>query len=170
MVGRPQKYKRGRVTSVYTDEIDLKYLDEHRGKLSRSEYLVECMYSLKGDTRIVEALSSVKEKDKEIYELKRQLLFERSKKSKASASISECVDSEAIESVRLAWFKTRKESLLRDYTKDPSLIVWKTLFDRYPELEFKNPNELRSWVVSQLKQLINLSENNQQPMVEGVTA
>jgi hypothetical protein len=152
MVGRPQKYKRGRVTSVYTDEIDLKYLDEHRGKLSRSEYLIEAMYSLKGDTRIVEALSSVKEKDKEIYELKRQLLFERSKKSKASASIS---DSEAIESVRLAWFETKKEKLLRDYTNDPSVIVWKTLYERYPQLEFDNHHELKDWVESQLRQLIH---------------
>jgi hypothetical protein len=143
MVGRPPKYKRGRPTSVYTDETDLKYLDEHRGKLSRSEYLIEAMYALKGDTRIQVALTLVKAKDKEIYELKRQLLFEQSKNKKQAPEI------EINEAGLIKFYEDKRLGEL--ITKFGSSINWQNLFDKNIEQlsgSVNDAKELQKWCMN----------------------
>lgn len=142
MVGRPNKYIRGIVTSVYTDEIDISFLDDHRGKLSRSEYLIEAMYAMHGDQRIKAAFELVKEKDKEIYELKRELMFERTKNKRARPSIKQNEE-------KLTQFYTDK-NLTEVIKKYGSNINWASLFDRNIERltgVVKDSKQLEAWAM-----------------------
>ncbi len=150
MVGRPPKYKRGRVTSVYADEIDLKYLDDHRGKLSRSEYLIEAMYALKGDTRIQEVLALLKLKDKEIYELREQLRFEKFKKQKQEASGALVESSEILEK----WWKeyeNKIEDAYRRHTEPSWKSIYITALDKFPGIPFNSPQAIKEFVEEKKK-------------------
>lgn len=79
--GRPKKYTKSRTICIYLDDKDLNFLDDHRGKVTRGDYLTESMYALKDTVsqKIKESDEKMKQLSAENHELKRQLMFERSR-------------------------------------------------------------------------------------------
>jgi len=86
MVGRTPKYSQPRTISGYLDADDLKFIDDHRGKIGRMPFLMECMYAAKGiHEKLKITDSEISRLKTENHELKTQLLFEQSKRTKAIA-------------------------------------------------------------------------------------
>lgn len=147
--GRPKKYLNREDIEISIDAKDKSYLDDHRGKLSRGEYLIESMYALKGDTRIKEALTLVQELKKENYELKRQLLFEQSKNKPVKIETSP----EILQS-REKWWNEKSINIRESYNKrtEPN---WDKMFitaqTYYKDTFWNDKSEIKQFVEQKLK-------------------
>lgn len=104
---RPKRYKNYTLVTIGLDQKDIDFLDDHRGKVARGEYLREGMYSLKGETSetLKNLIEKTKQQSKNIEELKRQLLFERSRNNKPHHAI-DIIDTSDIENKRTEYYNS----------------------------------------------------------------
>lgn len=81
---RAKKYPNAKLLTICLDEKDVSYLDDHRGKVTRGDYLIESMYSLKNEQSQVfkNTIENYKKLSSEVHELKKQLMFEQSRNKK----------------------------------------------------------------------------------------
>ncbi len=122
---RPKKYVRSRLLTICVDDKDVSYLDDHRGKVTRGDYLRESMYALKGEhsEELKTSTEKIKQLSAENHELKKQLLFEQSK-NKKSAPVIEINEVELI--------KFYEEKKIAEAIRNPPRggVQWSTLHDR----------------------------------------
>lgn len=125
---RPKKYKAYRLLTIGLDQKDIEFLDDHRGKIPRGDYLREAMYTMKGENS--ETLKTNAEKIKllsnEVHELKKQLMFEQTKLHKLKPR-QEAPLSENKELQRLKWWNEKQIKQKID-EMGVGRVVWETLF------------------------------------------
>lgn len=124
---RPKKYQKSRQLTITIDDKDISYLDDHRGKVTRGDYLIESMYALKTENseRFKEMTASVKQLSQENHELKKQVMFMESK-YRTSKTLEEPNLSEDIELIK--WYEDK--NIAEQISKMGRSINWENLFDK----------------------------------------
>ncbi len=140
---RPKKYKNHQAISISVDEKDIEFLDSHRGKLTRGDYLIESMYAIKQESsdHIKELTERYKQLSIENQELKKELMFLRSKHKPVTS------DNELIK-----WYDAR--DMTEVITKFGDSVNWKNLFDKNIDVfatHFRNFKELENFCLERYK-------------------
>lgn len=118
---RPKKYIKARSILICVDDKDLSFLDDHRGKVTRGDYLIESMYNIKKEQsdRIKDITLKYQQISQENHELKKQLLF---MKSKQKSSQNQEIDKDKL-------IQFYNEKLKENFNKN-IVIDWKHLFEK----------------------------------------
>lgn len=147
---RPKKYNNSKQLTITLDDKDKEYLDDHRGKVTRGDYLIAGMYSLKNETSNYFKAMTEKYKilSQENQELKKQIMFIQSKNIKSSEpEISVYSDSEL-----LRWYDEKE--MQQQISNHGRGINWENLFDKnitFLSLKLKDHKELEKFCIEKFK-------------------
>ncbi len=152
---RPKKYIKARYLTICLDDKDVDFLDDHRGKVTRGDYLIHSMYALRPEQS--DQLKEMKEKDQrnsqEIHELKKQILFLQSRLGKQESMPAQD-DPQSEE-----WFKKLEANFRDAWNTDKSTINWRMLHEKNPDL-FRNAADMRKWVQQRIENSNNEGTDN----------
>lgn len=139
MTGK-KRYQKLRYLHICIDDKDLNFLDDHRGKVARGQYLVQCLYASRGDhQRISENLTTISQLQKENHELKRQLLFSQSKKSPSRE-----IDS-ALEQKRIELYD--KINIQKEIDKQGYGLNYEHISVNHPDI-FSSSKIAKDWIIN----------------------
>lgn len=148
---RPKKYFKPRYLTICIDDKDMEYLDDRRGKMTRGDYFTEAMYALRPEQsdKLRESAEKIKAQAAEIHELKKQLLFERTRGGRAGYKSVQAGYEDAAD---LVCFYEEKDlgALISSQTSRNS-INWENLYNRNIErlaAYVKDGKGLKSWCMS----------------------
>lgn len=136
---RPKKYKQVRYMCVCLDEKDISFLDDHRGKITRGDYLVECMYSMKTEhpDRFKELIEQTQKLSSTVCELKQQI---QQQVSKTETTINITSDDTIT-----AWYE---EKQIQKHLEEGVNINWQNLYEKSVTTfgnKIKNGNALKGF-------------------------
>lgn len=105
-MARPSKeiHRIGKMISCY--EKDVKFINDHRGNLDISRYVIEACYHFAGSTSRIESfIIEIGQLKKEISKLKEELRLEKFKNKKHDIlSIDACTNTDDLEKSRIEYF------------------------------------------------------------------
>lgn len=143
---RPKKYLNAKWLTICLDDKDINYLDDHRGKVTRGDYLKESMYALKGEHSqdLKNSIDKIKLLSVENHELKRQLMFTQSKIRNAKTAKPD------VDIILNDWWEKYGDSIKEALTKrqEPNYdnLVRVSVLN-YPDFPFTNPKDLRGFCI-----------------------
>lgn len=147
---RPKKYLKSRQLTITVDDKDLSFMDDHRGRVTRGDYLIEGMYALKGEhsTHLKEMTEKYKQMSNENHELKRQLLFEQSRnKNHNVPDVNTYSDTEL-----LKWYD--EKNMQQQISTHGRGINWQNLYDKnitFLSLKLKDHKEVEKFCMELFK-------------------
>ena len=147
---RPKKYLKSQQLTITIDDKDKQFLDDHRGKMTRGDYLIEGMYALKNEfsNRLKEMTEKNKQLSAENHELKKQLMFSQSKTiSRLEPNIIMVHDMELEK-----WYE--EKNMKEQITNMGRGINWKNVFDKnivFFSARLKDHKELEKFCIDRFK-------------------
>ena len=147
---RPKKYLKSQQLTITIDDKDKQFLDDHRGKMTRGDYLIEGMYALKNETsnRLKDITEKYKQISQENHDLKRQLMFSQSRTN--SRLESNLIVHSDMELER--WYEENK--MKEHITNMGRGINWQNVFDKniiFFSARLKDHKELEKFCLERFK-------------------
>ena len=151
--GRPKKYQKGRILALSFDDKDISFLDDHRGRIPRGQYLIELMYACHDSERIYNLLSDIQELKRKNYELAREKMFlkteldrARRKTPEIPIQINKATDSEYLIDL---YDKYKISERISDNKLEKGLCSW-IIARNHPEIDkyVKNPAKLENFFIN----------------------
>lgn len=158
-MARPIKpiHRVGQMVSCY--QTDLDFINNHRGKMTLSSYLIEAGYHFAGETsRYERMMAELKEAKKTIQELERQLMFERSKNQKQAITTDNAATQDIIREEFYLRNKIQFDRVANE--NNMRLIGWSEVRKNHPELNYKNDKEMQLNIINMAKKHNGKPNNN----------